>query len=214
MPAACNTRAAAAITRCPDRSGSLFVKPWSDRTGDAPPRQEGTPIDARELFLIDSHTVQVSHSGTQKCKPTHWEVEFVFTFIDRSRRKRNLERLKTQQQRFHLLTNRAAAVALALAAVCVLVESAAALDLDGLIELAGRKPGLVVALEPDDLDGLATGQETQCLVDVLLRDAGAVRAARTAACCAWSGNEQKRRRCNESSGAGSSDDHSAVTTTV
>jgi len=34
---------------------------------------------------------------------------------------------------------------------CVLAESSAVGDLDGLIEVSGLKPGLVVVLEPDDI---------------------------------------------------------------
>ena len=71
-------------------------------------------------------------------------------------------------------------LAAALTLVCVLVESSAARDLDGLIELSGLNPGLIVVLDPDDAGRLATHQESHCLVDVLLRSADAVQAARTA----------------------------------
>ena len=71
-------------------------------------------------------------------------------------------------------------LAAASAFVCVPVAASAARDLDGLIELSGLSPGLVVVLEPDDVGRIAARQESHCLVDVLLRDADAVQAARTA----------------------------------
>jgi outer membrane protein assembly factor BamB len=46
--------------------------------------------------------------------------------------------------------------------------------------VSGLNPGLVVVLEPEDVAPLASWQDSHCLLDVLLRDADAVHAARTA----------------------------------
>lgn len=75
---------------------------------------------------------------------------------------------------------KAGVLAAALTFVSVPAESSAASNLDRLIELSGLNPGLVVVLEPDDVGQLAIRPDSHCLVDVLLRDADAVQAARTA----------------------------------
>jgi len=75
---------------------------------------------------------------------------------------------------------KAGVLAAALTLVCVPMESSLALDLDRLIELSGQNPGMAVVLDPDDVGQLVTPQESQCLVDLLLRDADAVQAVRTA----------------------------------
>ena len=79
----------------------------------------------------------------------------------------------------HAMLAKQGAVAAALTLVCVLVEPTAARDLDGLVELSGLNPGLIVVLEPDDIGRLVTRAESHCLVDVLLTDTNAVRTART-----------------------------------
>ncbi len=75
---------------------------------------------------------------------------------------------------------KAGVLAAALTLVCVPAATIAARDLDGLIELSGLNPGLVVVLEPDDVGRLSTRPESHCLVDVLLGNADAAQAARTA----------------------------------